>query len=208
MKRKRNDNSEDSKHKTELLHPLDKYGRWETGKITTNKKNSMSIANRPVVVIKKIKGEDCIVVRLIDEEEDEKATTTVRLREFITDRYTCKELHNAEIAQIRKIRSARHNYNEAHKALAENFLANDAMIKTVFEKGPKAVRQLQNTWRQNRNIETMNEGQKKKHLKNELDKLEPKNNDNDQKQITSLEQRKPWLRLQEIVIKFFQSYQI
>ena len=57
MKRKRNDNSEELKHKAELPHLLDKYGRWEIGKITTNKKNSMSIANRPVVVITKIEGE-------------------------------------------------------------------------------------------------------------------------------------------------------
>jgi len=208
MKRSRNEITEEGKHRAELLHLIDRYGRWETGKIISNEKDNMNIANRPVVVLKKIKGENCIVVRLIDEEDEEKATITVSLREFTTDKYTCKELHNAETAQIRKIQSARQNYNETHRALAEIFLASDAMIKTVFEKGPKAVKQLRNQWRHNQNIKTMNEEQKRKHLEKGMKGIEQGSNNTEQKQIISLEQRKPWLRLQEIVIQFFQSYQI
>ena len=109
----------------ETLRQLDTCERWDTGRIRSYDVWSDSIKN-PVVVIARFKNE--IVVRSIEEEDDEEATRIAKVEEFQQDEITCKELYTVTKNQAENITYARISYCRTGKVLEDIFTVNKQTV--------------------------------------------------------------------------------
>ena len=113
-----------------------------------------------------------VVVRSIEEKNDEAATRVVKNEEFQLDHHTCKQLYTVEKKQAEKLVYTRVSYCETARILEKIFTVSKEIVRATFIRGPETIRHFHEYRRPNEHVKTMTQVEREEHLGRMLAKFE------------------------------------